>query len=185
MKWTADEEKAFAALFATGVSFRVLGAHFGRSGEAAYRKAMQMGLGSKPLQGNRSPTWAALVALCADRKPRTVHQLAEATGAARRTLDQLLRDRERAGKAHVARRARRQGRPIPYWLPFPGKSAPAPRRRTVAENGRNYYRRLKEQDPIGAKLRTDRNTLRRAEKRGTVPRQHLAVRALFGQGNGR
>lgn len=180
MKWTPEEEAAFAALFATGVSFRVLGAHFGRSSESAYRKSVQMGLGSKPLQGNRSPTWAAIVAVCADRVPRTVHQLAAATGAARRTIDQLLQRHAEAGEAHVARRARREGRAIPFWLPFPGKSVPAPRRRTAAENCRNYYRRLKEEDPIRLKLRTDRNTVRRAEKRGTVPRQHKAVRALFG-----
>lgn len=180
MKWTPEEEEAFVKLFATGVSFRVLGAHFGRSSESAYRKAVQMGLGSKPLQGNRSPTWAALVVLCADGKPRTVHELAAATGAARHTLDQLLRVHEQAGEAHVAIRLRRSGRSIPYWLPFAGKSAPAPRPRTNAQNSRRYYRRLKEEDPITLKLRTDRDTLRRAEKRGTVPRQHKAVRALFG-----
>lgn len=182
MYWTKEEEGRLRELWASGKSFKVIGAELGRSGDAAFRKGKAMGLGSKPFDGDMSPTWALLLRVCQDRRARTVHEMAQITGTSRSTIDHLMLRKERAGEAHVANWGKRPGAPIPYWLPFPGKSKPKPRAMTNAERNRARYARLKEEDPLRLKAIVERNSLNRAQRNGTVRQQHAVVRALFGMG---
>ena len=182
MRWTAEEEAKLRELWNSGKSFRQIGAELGRSGEAAYRKGLLLGLGSKPFTGDPSPTWALIVRVCADRRARTVHELAEAIGTSRHTIDYLMRTREEKGEAHVGDWQRRPGSPVPCWLPFPGKSRPKPRRLTNTERNRALRARIKEEDPIRYKAMMDRNTLKRAARNGTIPKRRGLLLAMYGRG---
>lgn len=182
MRWTDEELATLRRLWSEGHSFRVIGAHLNRSGDAVYRKGKELGLGAKPLaQTDRSPTWALIRRLCADGRPRTVHEIARLTGAGRSTVDQLFKKHRSAGDAHVVTWDRRCGAPVPYWLPEPGKSAKRPKVMTSTERARLARKRMKEEDPLRYKLMIDRNTINRARRNGTVPRQHRVMNALFGR----
>lgn len=181
-RWTPEEEQKLRELVATGQSYRVIGAHLGRSGDTVFHKAKAMGLGAKPLTTERSPTWIAIERICADGVPRSVHELVEATGAARHTIDCLFYDRKKAKQAHVARWQAGHGAPVPLWLPVPGKSARRPRTMTLAETSKRFRDRLRESDPIAYRVYLARNAARSALKAGKVKRQHAVVRALFGMG---
>ncbi|GLC92333.1 hypothetical protein Tamer19_17410 [Cupriavidus sp. TA19] len=182
MRWTNEEEARLRQLWTTGKSLKVIGAELGRTADAAYRKGKAMGLGSKPFEGETSPTWMLLTRVCRDRRGRTVHEMAQATGTSRYTIDQLMRRKEKAGEAHVADWEKRPGAPIPYWLPFPGKSKPKPRALTNTERNRALRARIREEDPLRYKAMIDRATVNRSRRNGTVRKQHLVVRALFGLG---
>jgi hypothetical protein len=182
MRWTAEDEAKLREMWATGASFCAIGAELNRSGDAVFQKGKTLGLGSKPCADQRSPVWAFIVRVCADGRARSVHELIEVTGAARVTIDHLMRRRSAAGQAHVARWEKRWGAPTPYWLPVPGKNAPKPRVKTHSERQRDRMRRLKEEDPLQYKAIVDRKTVRRALSRGTVRQQHEVVRAMFGMG---
>lgn len=181
MRWTADEEAKLRELWASGQSFRVIGAHLGRAGDAVYRKGKEMGLGTKPLTAERSPTWIMIQRICTDGVPRTVHEFAVLTGAASHTIDCLFKKRAAAGEAHVARWRKRQGTPIPHWLPVAGKDARRPAVLTSAERARRNRARMREEDPIAYQATLNRNTLRRSIKTGALARrqQHAVVAALF------
>lgn len=182
MRWTPEEEAKLRELWDSGKSFREIGAILGRSGEAAYRKGVSMKLGSKPFGGDPSPTWALIVRICSDRRPRSVHEIAEAAGTSRHTVDYLMRTREEEGRAHVADWKKRPGSPIPYWLPLPGKSKPRPRSLTNTERNRAWRAKLRDEDPLAYKALIDRNTVNRARRMGTVPKPPKLLRALFASG---
>ncbi|AGW94614.1 hypothetical protein N234_31700 [Ralstonia pickettii DTP0602] len=182
MRWGKEEVARLRKLWESGKSFRMIGAELGRSIESVYRKGKALGLGSKPFEGETSPTWMLLTRVCQDRRGRTVHEMAKITGASRHTIDQMFLRKERAGEAHVARWEQRPGAPIPYWLPFPGKSKPKPRRLTNTERSRVQRARMREEDPLRYKAMIDRNTVNRALRNGTVRKQHAVVQALFGMG---
>lgn len=181
-RWTLDEEQKLRDLVATGQSYRVIGAHLGRSGDTVFHKAKAMGLGPKPLMGERSPTWIAILRICADGIPRTVHELAKATGAARHTVDCLFWERKKAKQAHVVRWQTGHGAPVPYWLPVPGRSAQRPRVLTPAQQSKRFRDRLRENDPIAYRAYLARSATRAALRSGKVKPQHAIVRALFGMG---
>ncbi|MNT24102.1 hypothetical protein D3C72_1595570 [compost metagenome] len=90
--------------------------------------------------------------------------------------------KERAGEAHVVGWEKRAGAPIPYWLPFPGKSKSKPRALTNAERNRARWARIKEEDPLRHKAMVERNSINRARRKGSVRKQHAVVQALFGMG---
>ncbi|SPR97366.1 hypothetical protein [Cupriavidus taiwanensis] len=182
MKWTVEDVARLRSLWTTGKSFRVIGAELGRSIESVYRKGKDLGLGSKPFQGETSPTWLLLIRVCQDRRGRTVHEMVKVSGASRHTIDALMRTKEAAGAAHVVDWKKRSGSPIPLWLPFPGKSKPKPRAMTNTERCRARRARLREEDPLAYKALIDRNTVNRARRNGSVRKQHSVVRALFGMG---
>ncbi|KWR88793.1 hypothetical protein [Cupriavidus sp. IDO] len=182
MRWTVEDEGKLRELWTSGKSFRVIGAELDRSAESVYRKGKDLGLGSKPFQGETSPTWLLLTRVCQDRRGRTVHEMAQIAGASRHTIDGLMRNKEAAGEAHVMGWKKRAGSPIPLWLPFPGKSKPKPAAMTNTERCRARRARLKEDDPLAYKAMIDRNTLNRARRVGSVRKQHSVVRALFGMG---
>ncbi len=182
MYWTKEEEALLRQLWSSGKSFKVIGAELGRSREAAYRKGISMGLGSKPFDGETSPTWLLLVRVCQDRRGRTVHEMARITGTSRHTIDHLMRRKEAAGEAHVVGWRKRSGSPVPHWLPFPGVSKPKPRALTNTERNRRLRDRLREDDPLRYKAMIDRNSVKRAARKGTVKKQHAVVQALFGMG---
>lgn len=182
MKWTDEDKAKLKAMAEAGVAWRIIGAHLGRSGEAAFNKAKLMGLGPKPFTGNQSPAWAAIVRVCQDGRPRTVHELCKATGNARITIDALMKKRKALGQAHVARWERRAGCPVPYWIPTPGVSARKPK--PLSQNDREKARieRMKADDPLRYKAYLERKRLRTALRRGVTTPQHEVVRALFGMG---
>lgn len=182
-RWTEEEMERLRALWRGELSLRVIGGHMGRSAEAIFRKAKDLGLGSKPYEGNKSPYWALIVRICQDGRARTVHELAAETGASRFTVDGLMKQREAAGLAHVVRWERRWGPPTPYWLPQPGASARKPKARTHNERQKALMRRMKDEDPLKYKAIIERKTLRRAQKLGVVPRQHAVVQAMYGIGS--
>jgi hypothetical protein len=173
-RWTPQEVEKLRELCATGQSYRVIGAHLGRSADTVFHKAKALGLGPKPLTTERSITWLAIQRVCADGVARTVHELAAVTGASRHTIDLLL--------AHVKRWRTGHGAPAPYWLPVPGKSARRPKPLTRAEMSKRFRDRLRESDPIAYRVYLARNTARAALKAGKPKRQHDVVRALFGMG---
>ncbi|WP_434033576.1 SANT/Myb-like DNA-binding domain-containing protein [Cupriavidus sp. a3] len=181
-RWTPEEEQKLRELVATGQSYRVIGAHLGRAGDTVFAKAKAMGLGPKPLTGERSPTWIAILRICADGIPRTVHELAKATGAARHTVDCLFWERKKAKQAHVVRWLTGHGAPVPYWLPVQGRSARRPPTLTPAQVSKRFRDRLRENDPIAYRAYLARTTTRAALKAGRVKPQHAIVRALFGMG---
>lgn len=182
-RWTPAEEQKLRDLVATGQSYRVIGAHLGRTGDTVFHKAKAMGLGSKPLTAERSPTWIAIQRICADGVPRTTRELAAATGAARHTVDCLMAERRRKKQAHVARWVAGHGAPLPYWLPVPGRNAPRPKVLTPAEVSRRFRERQRKEDPLAYVAQLRRNGVRQALKSGkTNTTQHALVRALFGMG---
>ncbi|WP_454056051.1 hypothetical protein [Cupriavidus sp. Marseille-Q8015] len=184
-RWTPAEEQKLRDLVATGQSYRVIGAHLGRTGDTVFHKAKAMGLGSKPLTTERSPTWIAIQRVCADGVPRTTRELAAATGAARHTVDCLMAERRRKKQAHVARWQSGHGAPVPHWLPVPGRNAPRPRVMTRAESSQRFRDRQRKEDPLAYVAQLRRNGVRHALKNGKLKmNQHAIVRALFGMGRG-
>ncbi|MGT2429268.1 hypothetical protein ACU4HD_12070 [Cupriavidus basilensis] len=183
MRWTAEEEAKLRELWVTGQSFRVIGAHLGRAGDAVYRKGREMGLGSKPLATERSPTWVMIQRIAADGVPRTVHEFASLTGAARHTIDCLFKKRAGMGEAHIARWRKRQGTPIPHWLPTAGKDAQRPVVPSIAERARRLRARMREEDPIAYRAMLSRNSLRRSIKTGALARRSKAPMSVFSVAN--
>ena len=181
-RWTPEEEAKLRELVATGQSYRIIGAHLGRTGDTVFHKAKAMGLGSKPLTTERSPTWIAIQRVCADGVPRTTKELAAATGAARHTIDCLMQERRLKKQAHVARWKSGHGAPVPHWLPVPGRNSPRPRVMTKNESSQRFRDRQRKNDPLAYVAQLRRNVVRQALKKGQVGTQHPLVRALFGMG---
>lgn len=181
-RWTPEEVEKLRELCATGQSYRVIGAHLGRTADTVFHKAKALGLGPKPLTTERSITWIAIKRICADGVARTVHELAALTGASRHTIDLLLAGRQKSGQAHVKRWRTGHGAPAPFWLPVPGKSARRPKPLTRAQMSKRFRDRLRDDDPIAYRVYMARNTARAALKTGKPRRQHDVVRALFGMG---
>lgn len=183
-RWTEEEMDLLRTLHDRGdLSLREIGARLGRSAPAIQDKAQKMGLGPKAFTGNRSAVWSYVVKLCADRRPRSVHELAQLTGASRGRIDKMMRDRRAAGQAHHAGWQRHtSGWPSPRWLPFPGKDVPRPAPISGAERQRDRMRRMKEEDPLRYKAIIERTVIRRRMRDGIVTPQHEVVRAMFGMG---
>lgn len=183
MIWTADEEATLRRLVAEGLTYRAIGLALNRSESGVQYKAARLKLGPKPYTGNRSPIWSLILNVCADGQARTVHELATLTGASRTCIDHLMKTRLDAGKAHVPKWDRiPRGPAMPYWLPFPGKSAPRPLQRTAAERQNARMQRMREEDPLQYKAIVARCSVRRRIKAGKVTRQHPLIQALFGMG---
>jgi len=183
MRWTEEEMGTLASLVWAGLSWCVIGAHLNRSGSAVQNKAAALELGPKPHKGNRSPVWSLIVRICADGRPRTVHELVEITGASRVCIDRLMKERHDAKQAHVAKwNTLHRGPAAPLWLPVPGKDATRPRARSQAQRQRDRMRRMKEEDPLRYKAIIDRTTIRRRLRKGAVTPQHPVIQALFGMG---
>lgn len=181
--WTEAEMVKLTELVSQGLKWWEIGFQLGRSGNAVQMKAASMNLGPKPFKGKRSPVWRLIVKICADGRPRTVHELAAVTGASRVHVDCLMKEHHAAGEAHRAAWLKsRRGPPKPLWLPVAGKDAAKPYVPTAAERQCARMRRMKEEDPLRYKAIVDRCTLRRKLKRGAVSQQHPVVQALFGMG---
>lgn len=177
-RWPEEDMKLLRKLVKQNMPWRVIGAHLNRSGQAVFNKAKAMDLGAKPFTGNQSPAWMIIQQLCRDGRPRTVHELVEATGCARITIDLLLRRRREAGMAHVARWEQRPGCPIPHWLPVPGKCARKPRAKTNCQREKDRIKRMKKEDPLRYEAYLAKKRVRTHLRRhGT--QQHEIVSAMF------
>ncbi|CAG9177704.1 hypothetical protein [Cupriavidus pampae] len=181
--WTDEDELRLAELVRTGMAWWEIGARLDRTGPACQQKASELNLGLKPYTGNRSVLWTAIVIICSDGRPRTVHDLVRLTGGSRPAIDAIMKKRRASGNAHVADWARSlKGPAKPLWLPEPGIDAPKLHTLTKAERQLARMHRIKREDPLGYKAILDRTVVRRRLKKGTVTQQHPLVQALFGMG---
>ncbi|WP_137923932.1 hypothetical protein [Cupriavidus sp. 2SB] len=182
-QWTDEEKAKLVVLVGQGLKWWDIGFQLGRTGDAVQMMAGSMKLGPKPFKGKRSAVWRLMVRICADGRPRTVHELVALTGASRVCIDRLMKEGHADGEAHTAGWLKsRRGPPKPLWLPVPGTDAPKPYVPTASERQCARMRRMKEEDPLRYKAIIDRCTLRRKLKRGVVAQQHPVVQALFGMG---
>lgn len=184
MKWTDEQMDDLRRMMAEGKSWRLIGAHLGRSADAVWIRARKMGLGPKPLNREfKSAIWTLIQRACADKKPRTVHDVALMVGCARTSVDRLMKRYAEAGQAHVAKWEKRAdgGSPIPLWLPFAGKSKRRPKPLGPIEAQRRRRAKLREENPERNQAENNRAAMLRAHRTTGIPVQHQVINALFGR----
>jgi hypothetical protein len=184
MKWTDEQMEDLRRMVAEGKSWRLIGAHLGRSADAVWVRARKLGLGPKPLKREfKSAIWTLIQRACADRKPRTVHEVSLMVGCARTSVDRLMKRFAKSGQAHVAKWEKREdgGTPIPYWLPFAGKSKRRPKPLGAIEAQRRRRANVREENPERNQAENNRAAMLRAHRTSGIPVQHHVINALFGR----